>query len=181
VCAHLTPGHIWTANIGDSRCVLARTTGKNSVKATELTTDHTIENEEDRIESSPGGEGKVVLNKSCDLRVASNDGGRLLAMGRSIGDRQYKPYVSDTPDIVPHERDPTDKFLILASDGVWEWMQSNQEACNIVNERFPNLQAGVDDLVAVSKARWEEETAGEYMYRDDITAVVVNLEGWSPP
>jgi serine/threonine protein phosphatase PrpC len=33
--------------------------------------------------------------------------------------------VINKPDIVYHELDYADKFIVLGSDGVWEWLSNN--------------------------------------------------------
>merc|ERR1711964_710623 len=47
VCAYLTEHDIVTANLGDSRCVIARTVGEDLV-ATALTTDHKPDNSREK-------------------------------------------------------------------------------------------------------------------------------------
>ena len=47
-------------------------------------------------------------------------------MSRSIGDNVSKPYgVTHKPEIIKIAADKRDKFILLASDGVWEFI-SNQ-------------------------------------------------------
>lgn len=47
------------------------------------------------------------------------------------GDLEYKPYVSAEPDIRVIPLDGTEDFLILACDGLWDFV-SEQEAVNAV-------------------------------------------------
>mmetsp|Transcript_24374 Transcript_24374/g.62871 ORF Transcript_24374/g.62871 Transcript_24374/m.62871 type:complete len:80 (+) Transcript_24374:964-1203(+) len=55
-----------------------------------------------------------------------------LAMSRSIGDHVATPIgVVADPELTSHELTPSDEFLILASDGVWEFIDS-QTAIDIV-------------------------------------------------
>jgi len=184
VCAYLTETDIWTANIGDSRCVIARTVGEDSTKieVTALTTDHDpgTPSEKARIEKAGG---RVIYDMGGKARVfkgyTKNDQPGGLAMSRSIGDLKTKG-VGHDPEIKFHPRHPRDKFLILASDGVWDAFPdqagkySMQEACEIVNRHWPDLQKGVDKLVETAKSTWLAVTKNQKM--DDITAVVVNLQ-----
>jgi len=55
-----------------------------------------------------------------------------LAMSRSIGDLVASSVgVSPEPEFYELELSEDDKFIILASDGVWEFI-SNEEAVNLV-------------------------------------------------
>jgi len=64
-----------------------------------------------------------------------------------------------------------DRFIIVASDGVWEFIDS-QEACEIVASAPASAAEGCAKLVHEAAARWKQE---EGNYRDDITAIVARL------
>lgn len=66
------------------------------------------------------------------------------------GDVEYKPYVSATPDIEEITLNGTEDFLILACDGLWDFV-SERDASNAVYEQLQQ-NAGecfVFDLSAV--------------------------------
>jgi serine/threonine protein phosphatase PrpC len=70
------------------------------------------------------------------------------------------------PETGEFDLDPQDKFMILASDGVWEFI-SSQEAVEIVNNAMPNgSHAACQTLIETAAARWQEE---EGDYRDDVS------------
>jgi len=95
-----------------------------------------------------------------------------LAMARSIGDHGVAELgVHAEPEITETSLDSNDKVLILASDGVWEFIES-QEAVDIVYKHKSNATAACKALINESAARWKKE---EGNYRDDITAIVVFL------
>jgi serine/threonine protein phosphatase PrpC len=82
--------------------------------------------------------------------------------------------VNPTPDVVVHEIEPTDHFLILASDGVWEFIESD-EAVRIVGAIYAkgwSAEAACKHLIARAAVEWMQE---EGDYRDDITCIVVYL------
>jgi serine/threonine protein phosphatase PrpC len=55
-----------------------------------------------------------------------------LAMSRSIGDYiAHTVGVSTDPEVMKFELTPQDKFIIIASDGVWEFL-SNEDVAKIV-------------------------------------------------
>ena len=66
-----------------------------------------------------------------------------------------------------------DAFLVLCSDGVWEFL-SSQEAVRIAS-KFPKSKAplAAEELARVSWDRWMIEENGHVV--DDITALVVHL------
>ena len=95
-------------------------------------------------------------------------------MSRSIGDHAISTVgVIAEPVVTYHDITEDDEFFIVASDGVWEFLDST-EAVNIVGN---NLHRGstkaCQALIEAAAARWYEE---EGAYRDDITAIVVRLK-----
>lgn len=67
-----------------------------------------------------------------------------------------------------------DKFIILASDGVWEFL-SNEEVAAIVWPFFDkrNAEGAAEALVRESYMRWKQE---EDDIIDDITCVIIFLD-----
>jgi len=122
-----------TANVGDSRAVLSR---RNM--AIELTEDHKPNNPNElaRIKKLGGTvkwygyldpEGKPVEGTGV-YRINGN-----LAVARAIGDRTERPFVSGEVEIRQFSRDAEgDQFVILASDGLWDVMTS-EEAVDLVH------------------------------------------------
>lgn len=81
--------------------------------------------------------------------------------------------VSSKPSLTSYTLQPTDKFVLLCSDGVWEFMTS-EEAVNLVGgfECCDAMQAS-QTLACVSWERWMRHMQGQVV--DDITVVLVNL------
>ena len=50
----------------------------------------------------------------------------ILAMSRAIGDLFLKPYVSAEPDVNTMSLEPSDEFVVLASDGVYDVFDNEQ-------------------------------------------------------
>ena len=170
------------ANAGDSRAVLATRKVADSSQprqyvAKDLTTDQNpdLPEEQLRIENmggyvspppEPGLSARVWLDMDC-TQIG-------LAMARSIGDHAVKEVgVIAEPVVTFHDVAPADEFVIFATDGVWEFV-SSQEAVEIVAE---NLDKGATKacqaLIEAAAAKWHDE---EGDYRDDITALVVRLQ-----
>jgi serine/threonine protein phosphatase PrpC len=165
VTAVITPTHIVCANAGDSRCVM----GTNSTTK-ELSFDHKPYNqmEKERIEKAGGF---VQWNRV--------DGD--LAVSRALGDFGYKSAtlepkhqkVSPHPDIEVHERTPEDDVLILACDGLWDVMASN-EAVNTAREIF---RSGESNPLLVAEEMID--LALDKGSKDNISCIIVTLPGAS--
>ena len=94
-----------------------------------------------------------------------------LAMTRSFGDRVAA--IAGTisiPEIKEYYFNEWDKFLIIASDGVWEFI-SSEECVNIIGKFYINndIENCCEFLYDESKKRWlkEEEVV------DDITMLLI--------
>ncbi|CAN0008833.1 unnamed protein product [Ascophyllum nodosum] len=175
VCVLVREGRLWVANAGDSRAVLATKKGA-ALKAVDLSIDQNPHSpgEKARIEAAggfvslppePGLSSRVWLDKTM-TQIG-------LAMARSIGDHAVKSIgVIAKPEVNTHKIEPVDKFVVLASDGVWEFI-SSQEAVDIVNASLgEGTMKATQSLIEVAAKKWQEV---EGDYRDDITAVVVRL------
>lgn len=115
------------ANVGDSRGVMCNSNGN----AINLSTDHKPLNKKEtrRIKEA---NGKILYNSGA-WRV------RGLSMSRSLGDYQRKAgnnIIISKPDIFRFDlNEYRPKFMILASDGLWDVMTS-QEAVNFIKSRY---------------------------------------------
>lgn len=110
--------YINVINLGDSRCVLCRDNF-----ALPLTKDHKPDwpEEKHRI-SAIGG---IIVNDGYDWRIKD------LSVSRAFGDLDAKPFVTHLPDVFKYKLDKTDKFYVLACDGLWDVL-SNQEVINYI-------------------------------------------------
>ncbi|KAI7754235.1 hypothetical protein M8C21_006710, partial [Ambrosia artemisiifolia] len=144
-------GLIYIANAGDSRVVLGRAArGGRRISAIQLSEEHNVNREPIRQELCflHPDDPKIVVKKHNFWRVKG-----LIQVSRSIGDAYLKdpefnkepllpkfrlaqPFskqiLSPRPSISIHEINSQDKFLIFASDGLWEHL-SNEETVNIVH------------------------------------------------
>ena len=81
--------------------------------------------------------------------------------------------IGSEPEIKEFELTENDKFMIVASDGIWEFIDS-QECVEIVKEYYEcnDMKGCCDFLYEISKERWlkEEEVI------DDITLILVFFE-----
>lgn len=175
ITSFLKDNHLFTANVGDSRAVLARVAGSGLVRALDLSNDHKPDrpDELERILSYGGrvyewGVPRVWLQE-IDMPG--------LAMSRSYGDAAAESVgVFAEPELSEVYLGANDRFVIWASDGVWEFI-SSQEAVDIVWENYQKgpLEAAAA-LVKESLLRWTEEED----VVDDITCVLAFLNFGAP-
>jgi len=173
---------LYISNAGDSRAVMASRVKNNNrtvYEALDLTVDQNPDSpgEQERIEQmggfvSPPPEEGLSARVWLDCNYSQIG----LAMSRSIGDHAVKSVgVIAEPVVTKHEMRKEDNFLIIATDGVWEFL-SSQEAVDIVSE---DLESGrgssvaCQNLIEAAAAMWEKN---EGDYRDDITALVIKVK-----
>lgn len=137
VVIHENPGGYRTlisANVGDSRAILSR-----NGKAVDLTKDHKPTSETERKRILKAG-GRIFLDETGVHRVMN------LSLSRAIGDGFSKPIVTADPDIRRFRvEDGRDEFILLASDGLWDVM-SSQDAVDFVRARLDDARSSASKL-----------------------------------
>ena len=99
------------------------------------------------------------------------DWGLGLAMSRCIGDLKGKTCgLISEPEIIEYILDENSKYMVICSDGVWEF-SNNEDIMSIGIEYYlkDNIAEFIEKIIKVSEFWWEKED----IIRDDITAVVV--------
>ena len=190
-----TPKKLIIANIGDSRCVLGKCIEKDNFGekdeiigekkeknirwvAQNLSRDHkpTIPEEAERI-LKIGGRIRPMKDDDGEfigpLRVYMKDRDMPgLAMTRSFGDYFGSTAgVISEPEVSEYFFQPEDKFIVLASDGLFEFMES-QEVIDIIKDYYlkNDIVGCCEYLYKESSRKWikeEEDTI------DDITIILV--------
>lgn len=197
-------GTLYIANLGDSRAVLGRlvkSTGE--VLAVQLSAEHNvaIESVRQELRSLHPDDSQIVVLKHNVWRVKG-----LIQISRSIGDVYLKkaefnreplyakfrlreplrrPVLSSEPAISVHPLQPHDRFIIYASDGLWEHL-SNQEAVDLVQNHPRSGSAKRLVKVALQEAAKKREMRYSDLkkidrgvrrhFHDDITVIVVFLD-----
>lgn len=148
---HVSNGVLHVANLGDSRAVLGVLDEDGRWSAVSLTNDHNAQNPDELqriLEEHPPSEHKTVIRHDRllglllpfrafgdvrfkwsaemlrqvyksrpDVMSAVDDAVRTLPQHYMT-----PPYLSALPEVTQHHIRPTDKFLVLATDGLWELM-----------------------------------------------------------
>lgn len=170
---------ITLAHVADSTAVLGRSKSstKKDLEGIALTRDHkpNLKDERARIEKAGG---RVVFDGYANHRVyAKNARYPGLNMSRCLGDLMGHADCGITaePEVTERELNPEDLFLLLCSDGVWEFITPT-EAVVLVSE-FPAAKAMVaaERLAKEAWDRWIREEGGSVV--DDITVILANLHG----
>ena len=173
----LTKEKIICANLGDSRAVLAKYENGKYISIN-LSRDHkpTEIDEMKRILIKGGRISQIYDKETCEFlgpkRVfIKNSNIPGLAMSRSFGDNlAHSVGVISEPEIKIFDFCGNEKFIVLASDGLWEYVDSD-ECVDIVKkfyEKNKNVKGALNELVNVALNRWKNEQE----YTDDITAIV---------
>lgn len=170
VVALLHEKDLYVANAGDSRCVVCR-----NGKALEMSFDHKPEDqiEFDRIQKAGG---RVTL----DGRV---NGG--LNLSRAIGDHGYKmnkkmppeeQMISALPDIKKITIGPEDEFMVLACDGIWNFMTSD-DVVEFVQERIADPTKKLSEICEeMFDYCLAPHTKGDGTGCDNMTAIIVKFQ-----
>ncbi|KAJ9512342.1 hypothetical protein QJQ45_012886 [Haematococcus lacustris] len=188
----LIRGHTaYVANVGDSRAVIAERQG-DRLLAQDLSFDQTPFRRDERERVKRCGARVLTLDQLEGLKdpeveywgtEEENDGDppRLwapnatypgTAFTRSIGDSAAERIgVFAEPEVMSKSLTSSHPFIVLASDGVWEFLPS-QSVVDMVS-KFDDPQEAALSVVAESYRLWlQHETR-----TDDITMVVVHLHG----
>ena len=174
-----TPERLICANVGDSRCILGKFDGKKW-KSENLSRDQKPSEQDEyeriincggRIESFKDENGNYIGPERVWLKDEDVPG---LAMSRSFGDEvAHTVGVSTEPEIKEYFFLQEDKFIIIASDGLWEFISSD-ECVEMIKEFYLNndIDGALNYLYKESSKRWimEEEVI------DDITILMAFLK-----
>lgn len=170
-------GFVHCANVGDSRAVLA-SVSEMSMIATDLSHDHKPEKLEEKrrllkFRARIGSDVTPHGHPDGPLRVwVKNEAFPGLAMTRVLGDwSASQAGVISEPEIVTRLLNSEDKFVLAATDGVWE-MVSSDEAVVTVSQALAKGRSGSKALVDLAVRRWQEREES----MDDVTAIVVELK-----
>ncbi|XP_037417444.1 probable protein phosphatase 2C 36 [Triticum dicoccoides] len=196
-------GTLFVANLGDSRAVLGKVGHNGRIIAEQLSTDHNVCYEEVRKEvmAQHPDDPQIVVLMHGVWRVK-----RMIQVSRSIGDAYLKhqqfnreplparfrlpepfsrPLLSASPSITPRSLQPSDRFIIFASDGLWEHL-SNEEAAEMVHKHERTgiarrlVEAAMREAARKREMRYTDlkriEKGLRVHFHDDITVIVLFID-----
>ncbi|KAG8459087.1 hypothetical protein KFE25_002494 [Diacronema lutheri] len=180
-CALLLLGkQLVTANVGDSRCIAAHfqmRAGRLTLVARALTTDHKPDSPTEKARIiSRGGRVEPWAGAGLDdiqrvwLRDEETPG---IAMSRSFGDDLAATVgIVAEPEVQFFELSDDLAFVLIASDGVWEFMSDQEVVDSIWLKRQMHgltFHEAVDAVALESSAKWAENEG----IVDDITILAL--------
>ena len=164
------------ANVGDSRAIIVKGTNDNDLKIKPLSIDQKPNDPE---------ESKRIIENGGEISQYEEDGEKSgpfrvwkkgevypgIAMSRSIGD-----LIASTLGVIPEPKfiedkvDKDTKFIVVASDGVWEFLD-NEAVTDIVMPFYKknDPDGACKALIKESTEWWNKED----IVVDDITVVCV--------
>ncbi|CAG9472182.1 protein phosphatase PPM5, putative [Plasmodium vivax] len=168
---------LYVAYVGDSRAVLGRRKKgfPNVLEAFDLTKDHKPNSAAEKKRIINSGGQVLKLEGDIPYRVfLKNKFYPGLAMSRAIGDTiGHQIGIISEPDFMEiNINEDEDILVLICSDGVWEFI-SSEEAINLIYEfGYDNVQDAVENLAKESWDRWLNE---EENIVDDITIQAIYL------
>ncbi|CAD5164146.1 probable protein phosphatase 2C 25 [Musa acuminata AAA Group] len=196
-------GTLYLANLGDSRAVIGYLGRSNNIIAEQLTRDHNACMEEVRQElrSLHPDDSNIVVLKHGVWRIKG-----IIQVSRTIGDAYLKkpefaidpsvtrfrlteplrrPVLTAEPSIHMRVLRPQDKFLVFASDGLWEHL-SNQQAVEIVYNHPREgiarrlVRTALQEAARKREMRYADlkkvEKGIRRFFHDDITVIVIYID-----
>jgi len=148
-------------NVGDSRITRGYLDSSGTMKASALSDDHKPDrpNEKARILAAGGRVFAVEYDDGIDgpprvwLGHMDVPG---LAMSRSLGDAvAHSAGVSSEPEFTHHVLNPADRCLVVATDGLWEFMSNEEVIASVAQHNDP--KQAVDILILEANRRWMKE------------------------
>jgi serine/threonine protein phosphatase PrpC len=198
ITAFFQGAQMTVANIGDSRGIIGEQQGSRTV-AQALSTDQTPYRKDERERCKAAGavvmtseqlEGTEPMHEDWDVNLGeelddNGDPPRLwkdgepypgVAFTRSIGDAVAETIgVYAEPEVLVRQIGTSDKCVVLASDGVWEFI-TNQTVCDMVLSFADPLDAA-KSVVAEAYRLWMMNEGRT----DDITCIVGYVESNAAP
>lgn len=173
-------GCVVCAYVGDSRLIIC-----HNQRVLFATSDHDVDDEAERRVTAAGGEVRRMWVSGIDARRVFLRGSDIpgLSMSRALGDLQASAVgVLNEPSIHTCVQIPGGSAVVLASDGLWEKV-TTQEVAAITTAALKlkgddqGAAVAAKALVSEARSRWIQE-GGDV---DDITAVVVHLSQETMP
>jgi len=160
LCSFLYNDQLHVANLGDSQAVLFKEDGY-----IELSNLHDFTNESERANVEQ--KGGTVLNNRLQGE---------LAISRSIGDINFKRYMSSEPEIISYKFTDKDTYLFLASDGFWNGLTA--QVC-LENINKMNIKKGqIKELKVLGDFLIEEACKNIKTKKDNMTLIIISLRDY---
>lgn len=146
---HNKPTILYSANIGDTKGILI---SKDSVA--KITYDH-----------KPSDEAEAKRVKNSGGAIFSGRIFGQMSLTRAFGNIPLKKWIISDPYIKKTVLSETDKFIIIASDGIWDVI--NEDEClEMSTQSSHTAKSFCEELVTNALSRWS---------KDNISCIVVKI------
>jgi serine/threonine protein phosphatase PrpC len=178
---------LYMANVGDSRGIVIRAIAPESPEQAHLACETDALTRDHKPDDALEAERILQHNGRIDSYRDQNNNplGPLrvwlktedvpgLAMTRSFGDQvAHSVGCNAIPEMSEYTFAKDDKVVVIASDGVWEFLE-NIDVARIVYPFYlqKNAEGAAENLVRASFKRWRKEES----VIDDITCIVIFLD-----
>ncbi|XP_071689630.1 probable protein phosphatase 2C 68 [Rutidosis leptorrhynchoides] len=201
----ISEGKLYVANMGDSRAVIGRLNGRksNKIVAEQITEDHNacIDEIREELKQDHPDDPHIVVMKQGVWRIKG-----IIQVSRTIGDAYLKkpefaidpsfprfhlhesirrPVLRNNPSMYTRELNADDKFLVFASDGLWEHM-TNQQVVEIVHNNPRSgiarrlIKAAMAEAARKSRKKYDDvkkmDQGSRRAVHDDITVAVIFID-----
>jgi len=144
-------------NLGDSRMTIVNSKGISLP----VTKDHKPDDSIEKSRLTKMG-GEIYKDSEGIYRIGD------LSLSRAFGDGDNAPYISQKPDIFYKKISPETKYIVMACDGLWDTIESEDlgKVINDIKKKKPNL-----DNLAVELA----QKALELGSTDNVSVIVIEV------
>lgn len=180
---------IVVAHVGDSTAAIARRSrgrslpfsfgldwfGGSGWELLPLTQDHKPDSVRELARIHQAGFDIMFDGRNHRIRCA--DGLPGLNLSRSLGDLDGNScgVLAAEPDVREHLLTAEDEFVLLCSDGVWEYLPPNEASASL-GRQVLTAPAVAETLAVEAQERWCRAAGDTLGYVDDITTVVASLK-----
>ena len=174
----ITPEKIISVNLGDSRATIFKY-DNGLYYSKNMTRDHKP-GEPDENKRIINNNGKIQKCYDEDLKKyigpdrvwLKNKEEPGLAMSRSLGDKiAHSIGVIDEPEFKIFEYDGTEKFIVIASDGIWEYLHGD-DCIKVIRPFYEENKDSEEAALALVKEAFRKWKRKEVAI-DDITAIII--------
>jgi protein phosphatase len=153
---HKNTIHMNIVNLGDSRLTIVYS--DNTSKS--ITKDHKPDDSIEKARLKKMG-GEVYKDSEGVYRIGD------LSLSRAFGDGDNAPYISQIPDIFYTTITPQTKYIVMACDGLWDIIES-EDLGNIINNI---IKKNNPDNIAVELANYALEKGST----DNVSVIVIEV------
>lgn len=144
-------------NLGDSRMTIVNSNGVSQ----SVTIDHKPDDTIEKIRLTKMG-GEIYKDSEGVYRIGD------LSLSRAFGDGDNSPYISQIPDIYHKKITLQTKYIVMACDGLWDVVESNDlgKVINTILKKNKN-----PDNIAVELANYALTNGSS----DNVSVIVIEV------